>query len=281
MMRGSRRLAVCAALVGLLAAGTSMTAARAVTNQVTTDAGSCSNSGKNASCTVTATIPAPVLITVGAGADSAQNVTVTWTAACFMGAEFATTTGTSTKPEPYIFNLTLPSTNPNSCSVTVIATLANSGDLNVVVEYQPAASSTPTPTPTPTPTAGAAHLVVGYAGKCLDDAGNSSANRAKVQIWTCNSSDQAQSWKYTGGELIHNGKCANDRRSGGSGSRVILYTCNHAPDETWTHRSDGEFVLSAKGGVLCLDDPAYSTRNGTQLIVYTCKNSSNQHWSLP
>jgi hypothetical protein len=33
------------------------------------------------------------------------------------------------------------------------------------------------------------------------------------------------------------------------------------------------------GSTLCLDDPAYSAKNGTQLIVYTCKNSANQHWS--
>jgi hypothetical protein len=272
MMRGPRRLVVCAALAGLLAAGTSMVAARA-------DAGSCTASGAKASCKVQETISAPVSITVGVGADSAQNVTVTWTVACFQGAEFGTKTGTSTKPIPLIFDLTLPFTNPTSCAVTVTATLAASGDLNVDVAYQPASSSSPTPAPTPA--AGTAHLVSGYGGQCLDDAGNSSANRAKVQIWTCDSSDPAQSWRFTGGELVHNGKCANDRRSGGSGSRVILYTCNHAPNETWTHRSDGEFVLSAKGGVLCLDDPAYSTRNGTQLIVYTCKNSSNQHWSLP
>jgi Ricin-type beta-trefoil lectin domain-like len=47
------------------------------------------------------------------------------------------------------------------------------------------------------------------------------------------------------------------------------------------HNSDGEHVLKAHGGTLCLDDPAYSARNGTQLIVYTCKNGANQHWSLP
>ena len=40
-------------------------------------------------------------------------------------------------------------------------------------------------------------------------------------------------------------------------------------------------MLRAHGNTLCLDDPGYSTKNGTQLIVYTCNNGSNQHWSLP
>ena len=82
--------------------------------------------------------------------------------------------------------------------------------------------------------------------------------------------------------LQHNGLCLNDQHSGGNGSKIILYTCNNASNETWTHRSNGEFVLKANGGHLCLDDPAYSTRNGTQLDVWTCKDSVNQRWvTLP
>ena len=106
-------------------------------------------------------------------------------------------------------------------------------------------------------------------------------NRHACQIWTCNSGDQAQSFTFSGGELVHNGKCLNDQASGGSGSKVILYTCNHTPNEMWTHNSRDEYALKAHGGSLCLDDPGYSTRNGTQFIVYTCNNGSNQHWSLP
>ena len=75
--------------------------------------------------------------------------------------------------------------------------------------------------------------------------------------------------------------CMNDKAGGGSGSPVILYTCNGGTNEVWSHNSHAEYVLKAHGGTLCLDDPAYSTKNGTQLIVYTCNNGANQHWSLP
>lgn len=275
MMRGSRRLVVCAALLGLLTAGAvgmRMTAASA------DNAGSCTASGSKATCTVTAAIDNPATIYGGAEASTAQDVDVTWTADCTLGSRTGTTKGGTAAPSPNLVTLTLPFTNPDSCAVSVTATLTTSGTVTLIVSF--AAAASPTPTPTPTPTSAPVHLVRGYAGKCVDDAGNSSANGAKVQIWTCNGSDQAQSWAYSNGELIHNGKCLNDRRWGGKGSHVILYTCNHALNETWTHLS-GEYVLSAKGSVLCLDDPAYSTRNGTQLIIWTCKNSSNQHWSLP
>jgi non-reducing end alpha-L-arabinofuranosidase len=131
------------------------------------------------------------------------------------------------------------------------------------------------------PVAGPAHIIKGYGSKCVDDNENSSANGTKVQIWTCNNNDDAQLWEYTNGELVHNGSCANDQGSGGSGSHVILWTCNGAANEIWTHPSNGEYVLQANGGQLCLNDPAYSTTNGTQLIVYACQNSSNEHWAGP
>ena len=152
--------------------------------------------------------------------------------------------------------------------------------LSVAMTYTTSASASPSPSASSAPPA-AGHVVQGYADKCVDDAGNSSANRAKVQIWNCNTFDKAQLWTYSNGELVHNNKCANDQAWGGKGTKVILYTCNHALNELWTHLSNGEYVLNAKGYKLCLDDPAYSTRNGTQLIVYTCKDSANQRWYKP
>jgi hypothetical protein len=122
------------------------------------------------------------------------------------------------------------------------------------------------------------HEIKGYAGKCVDDNGNSSALRAKVQIWNC-TNGAAQQWSFSHGELRHGSLCLNDKANGGKGSPVILWTCNGSSGETWSHNSAGEYVLKANG--LCLDDPAYSTRNGTQLVVYTCKKDANQRWSLP
>lgn len=158
------------------------------------------------------------------------------------------------------------------------ATLSGIADFLLDLTYTPAAS--PSPSPSPTSSSPSGQPVKGYDGKCLDDTGNSSANRAKVQIWTCNG-DRAQLWTYSNGELIHTGKCANDKAAGRSGSKVILWTCNHARNELWFHSSSNdEFVLNDQAhGLLCLDDPAYSTRNGTALIVYRCKDSANQRWS--
>jgi hypothetical protein len=109
-------------------------------------------------------------------------------------------------------------------------------------------------------------ITVGMTAASANTAGFCSASSTSTVKATC-----------TVTETI--GKCLNDRRSGGNGSRVILYTCNGGANEIWTHHTNGEFVLKANGGTYCLDDPASSTHDGTQLIVWTCKNSANQHWN--
>ena len=281
IMQRSWRLAVCAA-TGLLTAG-GITAGMAVAHANV--AGFCDASGAKATCTDTQTMVTPSSVTVGVTASPNQNATVTWTANCTLSGQTAKTSGGSDSETPVTDGITLPFTSPDQCTVSATVTLPKSvsGDhLSVAMTYTTGPTASPSASASssaPAPASG--HVVQGYAGKCADDAGNSSANRAKVQIWTCNTFDKAQLWTYSNGELVHNGMCANDQRSGGNGSKVILYTCNRGSNELWTHLSNGEYVLKANGGKYCLDDPASSTHNGTQLIVYTCKNSANQRWSKP
>ncbi len=282
MMLRSSRAAFSAILTGLLAAG-AITAG--VTAASANTAGFCSNTGTptaKASCSVIRTIsnPATVMYTVSVTQGSNQDASINWTASCTLGGDTLKNFGGTTAMTPTTGVLVLPfPTPPNSCDIRVSAALStNNGSMQVAVNYAPApGAASPTPTSSPSPT-GSVRLYRGFGGKCVDDAGNSSADRAKVQIWSCNSHDRAQQWTYSGGKLIHNGKCLNDQRSGGNGSKVILFSCNGGANEIWTHHANGEFVLKANGGKYCLDDPASSTRNGTQLIVWTCKNTTNQHW---
>jgi|HubBroStandDraft_6_1064221.scaffolds.fasta_scaffold544175_2 hypothetical protein len=280
-MQRSRRLAACAA-TGLLTVG-GITAGMSVAHANV--AGFCDGSGAKATCTDTQKMTAPTSVTVGVTASPNQSASVNWTASCTLGSQTAATSGGMVSQTPVTDAIMLPFTSPDQCTVSATVTLPNSASgahLSVAITYTTGSTASPSASASssaPAPASG--HVVQGFAGKCIDDAANSSANRAKVQIWTCNTFDKAQLWTYKNGELIHNGVCANDQRSGGNGSKVILYTCNGGSNELWTHLSNGEYVLKANGGKYCLDDPANSTRNGTQLIVYTCKNSANQRWSKP
>jgi Ricin-type beta-trefoil lectin domain len=278
IMQRSRRLVIGAVVTGLLTAGAVTAGVQAAQANV---AGFCNvtTATLNATCTDTQTIAAPVTVTIGVNSGPDQTATEAWMTDCTLNGEPETVSGGTTAETPFTDNsVVLAYPNPDSCTVTATVTLSGTGTLSVAMTYTTA--STPAPTPSPPSVPANVRPIKGYAGMCVDDNGNSSALRSKVQIWKCSATDQAQSWTYSNGELKHNGMCANDKASGGSGSHVILWTCNGASNEKWSHLANGELKLAAHGGTLCLDDPAYSTKSGTQLIVYTCKGSANQKWSL-
>jgi hypothetical protein len=277
-MRKPRRLAVAVAAFSLLAGG----AAAIATSQLAHAdvAGTCAGVGADAFCNVSETVTDPSSISFTESAYPLdQNPGYSWTLDCSLGSQSSSTSGSGAGLTQYTVSVPLPYTVPDSCSISVTADIetGNANDsINLTVNY-----TTGTPGNSPPPSSGPVSLVRGYDGKCLDDRGNSSANRTQIIIWTCNSSDSAQGWTFSGGELKHNGECANVQGGGASGHHLILWSCNGASNEKWFHSSsNGEYVLSSSShGLMCLDDPGYSKTNGTQLIVYNCRNTSNQHWS--
>ena len=306
MMPGIRRLVVCAAVTGLLAAGA--VGAGMEVAHASFSLPCHGNSGDSFSCTLTNTYVQVQTLSVVVTDDNntastpvSENVTVNWTATGLTCTDSSIGTasasaGGSAGATPISVALPLPVTEDGTCHVTVTMGLSqtqpnpttfNPTPFSAVLDYTTSASATATATPTPTPTATSTasappvHPIKGFDGKCVDDNGNSSANRSKIQIWGCSGTDQAENWTFTNGEFVHNGKCMNDKGNGGIRSKVILYTCNGASNEKWSELANGELMLKSHNGTLCLDDPRSSTKNGTQLIVYTCTDAANQKWSLP
>jgi len=317
-MRKSRRVAYAVAVSGLVVAGgiTFGLMANANTLAFCDSAGAGTTSSPITcsfpnSTTTDTTINTPsavqAVVNLESGDSSSpsdQYVLVTYDLYCSEGSADGTTTNPTTNPPLAIASgasvtvtLTLPSTTPtpDSCTVESLAatleagksaataTTTTTGTFQLELEWTPAAGSSSSSSSSSSAPATTTHVstISGYGGRCLDDRGNSSSNRAQVIIWGCNSADSAQGWTFTSSELKHNGKCANIQGGGGSGSKLILWSCTGASNEKWFHStSDGEYVSSESGhGLLCVDDPGYSKTNGKQLIVYTCHNSGNQHWS--
>jgi hypothetical protein len=250
-------------------------------------------------CIVQATVPSPATITVSVvdngttsgGATATEGVTVNVTTlSC------TDSTGTDSEPAssatgstPLTDNVApLPANAADSqCDVEATVELAST-DTGADTQFTASlgytsstATASPSPSASPTTSSGSVHPVKGYDGKCLDDKGNSSANRAEAIIWSCSGTDQAQNWTFSNSEFVHNGKCLNDQGNGGIRSKAILWSCNGAANEKWSELANGEIRLQSHSNTLCLDDPASSTKNGTQLIVYTCNDNANQKWSLP
>jgi hypothetical protein len=281
MMRGIRRLVVCTAVSGLLAAG-AVSASMQVAHAGNFAAACGGNTANAFHCNLDTTIPSPgsISVNVDSGA-AAENVNVNWTVTCADSTGSQPEQGaTDNASTPLNVPLTpLPSTAADgNCNVNVGITLP-AHDITPKVDY----TGTLTYTPAGSTPSGSApvHPVESFLGKCVDDKGNSSANGTAIVIWSCSGSDPAENWNFSNGEFVHNGKCLNDKGSGGSGTKVILYSCTGGSNEKWSHLANGELKLQAHGGTLCLDDPRSSTKNGTQLIVYKCQGSTNQKFSLP
>ena len=121
----------------------------------------------------------------------------------------------------------------------------------------------------------------GVAAECVDDAGNSGAPGAAVQLITC-MNDNEQNWTVNSdGTIGVNGLCL-DTQGGGtaSGTPVVVDTCDGAPTEVWQQGTGNTLVNQGASG-LCLDDPGSSTTSGTALQIATCSGSSGQVWPLP
>ena len=300
MLHVTRRVALSVAAVIVLATGTIVAltgTARASQSEFT-----CTGyaSGTSASCTLTAKIIAPTYITMTvtwAPVSTEISAGENWSGSCTLNgtteaipAAALNNLATGAGP-PLNAGAALPFTDPASCTVTVTGAAyageyidPNVAALTVTSDGQAAPSASPSASPSPSAPAAASsvHLVRGFDGTCVRDLGDSAARRTKVVIWACDPTAQGQGWTYRGDELrIHGSMCVNAKGKGTSGSPVILWPCDGSQNEVWVHRSDGEYVLKAGGGKMCLTDPGFSTANGTQILVQSCVDARDQRWSLP
>jgi hypothetical protein len=125
---------------------------------------------------------------------------------------------------------------------------------------------------------------------CLDDMGGAQGTQAAIwscnggtnQKWTVNSASSGFTFQNTGGLCL-------DVNGGGSanGTAVQNWPCNGGTNQTWIPDyvapsiSNGIHTLTP----LCatgsgLDDPAYSTANGTGVDIWQSLGGANQNWNF-
>lgn len=122
--------------------------------------------------------------------------------------------------------------------------------------------------------------ITGLAGKCVDVAGADPADRTRVQLYTCNSTN-AQQWTFPGdGTVRALGKCLDVADGGtGNGTRVQLYTCNGTGAQQWQYTTGRDLVNPQANR--CLDVPEANSADGTPLQIWDCNGGANQKWSIP
>jgi hypothetical protein len=114
-------------------------------------------------------------------------------------------------------------------------------------------------------------------GKCLSTSANSTANGAKLQLWTCNGAS-SELWEITGvyGELYSpaSGRCVNDPNSSKTnGTQLVIWTCTDAATQNWL-LPGGPFESAVAGK--CINDSGNSTANGAAIVSYTCNGAGNE-----
>jgi hypothetical protein len=146
----------------------------------------------------------------------------------------------------------------------------------------------------------------GYS-MCMNDAGNSSSNGSKIQVYTCTDDDAAQSWSFEPqpapgnyddnglnqsgpgavlgqlGTLRIHSKCLNIVNNGTTdGSLLQLWTCNGGANELWEITGASGQLYNPISGK-CIEDANGSTANGKQLEISNCSSSDpgDQNWLLP
>ncbi|MCE6998717.1 ThuA domain-containing protein [Saccharothrix sp. S26] len=119
--------------------------------------------------------------------------------------------------------------------------------------------------------------IVAASGKCVDVSGGSTADGARIQLWSCNGGAN-QRWTVNGTTLRAFDKCL-DASGTANGAAVRLWTCNGGGGQNWTAGANGSLVNTQSGK--CLDANGGSSADGTQLIIWTCHGGTNQRWTLP
>ncbi|MBB4692657.1 family 16 glycoside hydrolase [Paractinoplanes abujensis] len=119
--------------------------------------------------------------------------------------------------------------------------------------------------------------LTGIGGKCLDVDNGGTADKTKIQLYTCNNSS-SQSWKRNGDTLRAHGKCLDiDNGGTANGTKVQLYTCNGSAAQVWQAQANGSLLNPASGKVL--DVAGGATADGTQVQIWEWADVAQQRWT--
>ena len=118
-------------------------------------------------------------------------------------------------------------------------------------------------------------------GRCLDVAGNSTANGALVELYDCNGVG-GQKWvQQANGSLLNpqSGLCLDDPNGNtANGTQLRIWTCNGAAAQVFNVNGGG--MIGANGGQ-CVDVHGDDTgANLTVVQLWTCQSYAiDQHWT--
>ncbi|GGL24911.1 hypothetical protein GCM10010095_07480 [Streptomyces anthocyanicus] len=116
--------------------------------------------------------------------------------------------------------------------------------------------------------------------KCLEVAGNSKADGAVVQMYTCNGGAN-QKWRVDGDSLVNvnSGKCLDVNRDGtADGTRIQQWTCKQNGAQGWEFTPNRTTQLRNTGSGKCLDLHTYA--NSQDAWLWQCNGTDPQKFDI-
>ncbi|CAL9438046.1 hypothetical protein SUDANB140_02183 [Streptomyces sp. enrichment culture] len=116
--------------------------------------------------------------------------------------------------------------------------------------------------------------------KCLEVAGQSKADGAVTQMYTCNGGAN-QKWRIDGNALVNvnSGKCLDVNRDGtADGTRIQQWTCKQNGAQSWEFTPNRTTQLRNTGSGKCLDLQTYA--NSQDARLWTCTGKDPQKFDI-
>ncbi|WP_327064721.1 GDSL-type esterase/lipase family protein [Kitasatospora sp. NBC_01302] len=124
------------------------------------------------------------------------------------------------------------------------------------------------------------HIASASAGKCLEDAGGSTANGTAVVLDDCAGSAAQNVQIQDDGTVLVNGECLAAAGGGTTdGTALVVAACDGSTGQQW--EQDGAELRNPASG-RCLDDPNAATADGTAQVLWDCNATGTaEKWAFP
>jgi len=143
----------------------------------------------------------------------------------------------------------------------------------------PPAPKRPPPPPPPAPPASKFGLIKNKHGKCLD-ASQRNKKGGKVHMWSCNTGNKNQQWKYRAATTqiknVH-GICLDASQRNRQGGLVHMWTCNTGnKNQQWKYTASTGQIKNLHGKCL---DASQRNKQGGKVHMWSCNTGNyNQQW---
>lgn len=116
----------------------------------------------------------------------------------------------------------------------------------------------------------------GETGRCLDVVNYGTHHGAKLQIWTCNGTDNQRF--FFNGRSVRGAQSNLCLEAGSNGIDLYMANCDDNPRQRWVWQGSSVLATTGTGTARCVDIVNGATHNGAAVQLWSCHGDGNQVW---